>query len=458
MAQASGEREVNRWRQLAACVITSANTASARQTPQGPQSRWIQLVVGVGAMVAASNIQYSWTLFVPEIQETHGWTRAAIQTAFTIFVIVQTWSTPVVGHFIDQYGPRIMVLLGGVLTGLAWVVNSYAASLGALYAGSIIGGLGVGAVYATCINNALKWFPDKRGLAVGLTAAGYGSGTIVTIIPIASMIGSAGYQSTFFTFGLLQGTAIVVFAWFLKGPRAGMLPASAKVVQSRRDYTLGEALRTPVFWVMLAMFTGTVTGGLMAVAQLSVIAEDLGVRETPVNAYFFTMAALPFALMLDRIMNGVSRPFFGWVSDHIGRERTMFAAFSIEGLGILALGWFGHHPWAFVFLSGMVFLAWGEVYSLFSATAGDTFGTKHIGKIYGVLYCAKGIAALLVPLGNILMEATGSWASVLYTMGMMDICSALTALFILRPLIRRHHAQSADATVEISPATRVAAS
>jgi oxalate/formate antiporter len=394
-------------------------------------------------MVFASNIQYSWTFFVTEIQETYGWTRAAIQTAFTVFVLVQTWSTPVVGHFIDRYGPRIMVLFGGVMTGLAWVLNSNAESLNGFYVGSIVGGLGVGAVYATCINNALKWFPDKRGLAVGLTAAGYGSGTIVTIIPIANMIASSGYQQTFFTFGLIQGIAILLFASFLRAPKAEETAgATAKVVQSRRDYTLGEALATPVFWVMLAMFTGTVTGGLMAVAQLGVIAQDLGVRDMQVNAYFFTMAALPFALMLDRIMNGVSRPLFGWTSDHIGRENTMFLAFTLEGLGILALGWFGHHPWAFVILSGVVFLAWGEVYSLFSATAGDTFGTKHIGKIYGVLYCAKGVAALLVPFGNILMERTGTWATVLYTMSAMDICSALTAVLILRPLLRRHHAQN----------------
>lgn len=392
-------------------------------------------------MVAASNIQYSWTLFVPEILEAHGWARAALQTAFTIFVIVQTWSTPVVGHFIDRHGPRAVVLFGGVMTGLAWVLNSYAESLPGFYLGSIVGGLGVGAVYATCVNNALKWFPDRRGLAVGMTAAGYGSGTLVTIIPIANMLASAGYQTTFFTFGLIQGVVICLCAWFLRAPQTGeTAAASAKVVQSSRDYTLGEALRTPVFWVMLGMFTGTVTGGLMVVAQLGIMAQDLGVGDIEVNAYFVTMAALPFALMLDRIMNGVSRPLFGWTSDHIGREMTMFIAFSLEGIGILALAWFGHHPWAFVILSGVVFLAWGEVYSLFSATAGDTFGTKHIGKIYGVLYCAKGVAALLVPLGNLLMEATGTWKSVLYTMSAMDLCSAAAAILILRPLLRRHHA------------------
>lgn len=407
--------------------------------------------------MAASNIQYSWTQFVPEIQKAHGWERAAIQATFSLFVVVQTWCTPFVGALIDRLGPRALVIFGGVFTGLAWVINSYASSLPGFYAGAVVGGLGVGAVYATCINNAIKWFPDKRGLAVGLTAAGYGSGTILTVIPISRMIAGSGYQSAFFTFGLIQGVVIMVFASFLRAPSPGAITykASASVTQSRRDYTLAEALRTPVFWVMLAMFTGTVTGGLMAVAQLSVIAEDLGVRNIVMNFGFFTMAALPFALMMNTIVNGVSRPVFGWLSDHIGREQVMFMAFSLEALGILALGWYGSNPWAFVVLSGIVFFAWGEVYSLFSATAGDTFGTKNIGTIYGLLYCAKGVAALLVPFGNLLMEATGTWTSVLYTMSALDLSAALAAILILKPL-RRRLAEGDARTAPVQSASSVA--
>src|SRR5687767_7821652 len=437
--------------------MPSMSTARTSSAPlQADASRWSQLVYGVACMVAASNIQYSWTQFVPEIQKAHGWERAAIQTAFSIFVVVQTWCTPFVGAMIDRYGPRTLVIFGGVLTGLAWVINSYATTLPGFYVGSVIGGLGVGAVYATCINNAIKWFPDKRGLAVGLTAAGYGSGTILTVIPISRMIAGAGYQSTFFTFGLIQGVVIVLFASFLRAPIAGAIKYSANVAQSRRDYTLAEALRTPVFWVMLAMFTATVTGGLMAVAQLSVIAEDLGVRNIQMNFVFFTMAALPFALMMNTIVNGVSRPVFGWLSDHIGREQVMFIAFSLEALGILALGWYGSNPWAFVVLSGIVFFAWGEVYSLFSATAGDTFGTKNIGTIYGLLYCAKGIAALLVPFGNLLMEATGTWTSVLYTMAVLDLSAALAAILILKPLRRRIvEADARSMSVQSTPSVAV---
>lgn len=417
-------------------------------------NRWLQLIAGVVCMVAAANIQYSWTLFVPEIQNAHGWSRASIQIAFTVFVVVQTWLTPIEGYFIDKYGPRAVVLVGGVFTGLSWIMNSYATSLTGFYVGAAIGGIGVGCVYATCVNSALKWFPDKRGLAVGITAAGYGSGTVLTIIPIANMLKTSGYQETFFLFGLIQGAIILLAAGFLRAPQKGEVVFSSTVAQSRRDYTLGEALRTPVFYVMLTMFILTVTGGLMAVAQLGVIAEDLGVKKVEVNLYFFAMAALPFALMLDRILNGISRPLFGWISDHIGREKTMFFAFAMEGIGIVALGTFGHNPWAFIILSGIVFLAWGEVYSLFSATAADTFGSAHVGKIYGVLYCAKGVAALLVPVANLIMEATGSWATVLYIVAAMDLTAAFCALFVLRPLLARHHRLNEEAAAR---ATRQAA-
>ncbi|SFA90328.1 oxalate/formate antiporter [Poseidonocella pacifica] len=401
-----------------------------------PANRWLQLVAGVACMVAASNVQYSWTLFVPAIQEAHDWSRAAIQTAFTIFVLCQTWSTPLVGHFIDKHGPRALVMLGGILIAIAWIINSMTGTLSGFYLGGAIGGFGVACVYSSCINNALKWFPDKRGLAVGLTAGGYGAGTIFTIIPIRNMIESTGYSSAFFTFALIQGVAVFALAWLLKAPRADQVVFSDTIAQTRRNYTLQEALQTPVFWVMLAMFTATVTGGLMAVAQLGPMAEDLGVKDQVV---FWGMAALPLALMLDRVMNGLSRPLFGYISDRIGREPTMFIAFSLEGIGIFALAHMGHNPYAFVLLSGLVFIAWGEVYSLFSATASDVFGTKHIGKIYGALYTAKGIAALLVPVGNLVMEATGGWTTVLLAMACLDAFAAICAIAVLRPMIKRHH-------------------
>jgi MFS transporter, OFA family, oxalate/formate antiporter len=420
-----------------------SSTAMVAATARVAGLRWLQLVSGVVCMIAAANIQYAWTLFVPEIQKTFGWSRPSIQTAFTIFVIIQTWLTPIEGYLIDRFGPRLLVIFGGVFTGLAWITNSYATSLTGYYAGAVIGGIGVGCVYATCVNNAIKWFPDRRGLAVGLTAGAYGFGSALTIIPIANMIAGGSFQEAFFWYGLVQGLIIMLASLALRAPTAGETQPSTILVQSRRDYTLLEAVQTPVFYTLFVMFILTVTGGLMAVAQLGPMAQDLGVKDTNVNFYFFVLAALPFALLLDRIMNGISRPLFGWISDHIGRENTMCIAFLLEGFGIVALATFGSNPWAFVFLSGMVFLAWGEVYSLFSATSGDAFGTKNIGSIYGVLYCSKGIAALLVPLGNVITEATGSWTTVLYTVAAMDIAAAVCALLVLKPLLRSHMTNSA---------------
>ncbi|HEX2604490.1 MAG TPA: oxalate/formate MFS antiporter [Oxalicibacterium sp.] len=421
-----------------------SNMPSATLDQPVSSKRWLQLVVGVICMIATANIQYAWTLFVPEIQGHFGWARAEIQIAFTIFVLVQTWLAPIEGYFIDKLGPRLMVAFGAVFIGVAWIINSQASSLAGFYVGAIFGGIGVGSIYATCINNALKWFPDRRGLAVGLTAGGYGAGSAATILPIAAMIESSGFQETFLFFGILQGSLAFIAAWFLRSPKKDEIKTSAKLAQATRDYTLKEALSTKLFWLMFFMFICVVTGGMMAVAQLGVIATDLGVKHFEVNMYFFTMAALPLALMLDRIMNGVSRPLFGWISDNIGREKTMVIAFTLEGLGIIALGYFGSNPWAFLILSGVVFLAWGEVYSLFSALAGDAFGTKHIGKIYGVLYTAKGIGALFVPVGNLMMEATGTWSTVLYTVACMDLTAAFLAIMVLRPTLAKHVKTSAD--------------
>jgi len=424
--------------------MSNNQTSTAVQAGTGYKNRWMQLIIGIVCMGFVANLQYGWTLFVTPMDNAHHWGKAAIQLAFSIFIVTETWLVPIEGYLVDKFGPRPVVAGGAVCAGLGWIIYSFASSLPMLYAGAVVSGIGAGCVYGTCVGNALKWFPDRRGLAVGLTAGGYGAGSAATILPIAAMIKTSGFQETFLFFGILQGSLAFLAAWFLRSPAKGEVSASAKLVQAARDYTLKEALNTKLFWLMFFMFICVVTGGMMAVAQLGVIAQDLGVKEFEVDMYFFVMAALPLALMLDRIMNGISRPLFGWISDNIGREKTMVIAFTLEGFGIIALGYFGHNPWAFLILSGVVFLAWGEVYSLFSALAGDAFGTKHIGKIYGVLYTAKGIGALFVPVGNLMMEATGTWSTVLYTVACMDLTAAILAVVALRPTLKKHVAYSAD--------------
>jgi OFA family oxalate/formate antiporter-like MFS transporter len=409
-----------------------AQSSGAAQAPAG---RWRQLLFGVLCMVMIANLQYGWTLFVNPIDQKFHWGRTAIQVAFTIFVVTETWLVPFEGYLVDRFGPRIVVLGGGLLVGISWVMNAYAGSLGTLYAAAAIGGTGAGAVYGTSVGNSLKWFTDRRGLAAGLTAAGFGAGSALTVVPIANLIKASGYETAFLRYGILQGLCVMVFALFLRAPRPGEVPqavAARRVQQTLRDYTPREALRTGMFWMMYLMFVMVATGGLMAVAQLAPIAKDFKVADIPVSLIGITLPALSFALTIDRIMNGITRPFFGWVSDHLGRENTMFGAFLIEGIGILLLLQFASNPTLFVVLSGLVFFAWGEIYSLFPATCADIYGKKYCTTIYGLLYTAKGTAALLVPFTSVLSQRSG-WGAVFVAAAALNFAAAAMALLALKP-------------------------
>src|SRR5258708_3071347 len=230
-------------------------------------NRWVQLVVGIICMTMIANLQYGWTLFVEPIDKQFGWGRAAIQVAFSIFVLTETWLVPIEGWFVDRYGPRIVVVIGGVLCGISWMMNSVIDSLFLLYISAAIGGIGAGAVYGTCVGNALKWFPDRRGLAAGLTAAGFGAGSALTIIPISNMIAASGFQATFLAFGIGQGLVVFALAWILRAPRQGEVPAPVQQLrlhQSIRDYEWTQVLQSPIFWVMYVMFVLVGAGGLMA--------------------------------------------------------------------------------------------------------------------------------------------------------------------------------------------------
>lgn len=398
--------------------------------------RWTQLAVGVLCMVMIANLQYGWTFFVPDIQKTFGWDRSAIQWAFTLFVLFETWLVPVEGWFVDQYGPRVVVIFGGVMCGVGWVVNGFAESLSAFYTGQIIAGIGAGAVYGTCVGNALKWFPDKRGLAAGITAAGFGAGSALTVAPIQAMIANSGYQAAFINFGIGQAIVICIAAIFLLAPKKGQIPAAPTVsanAQSRRDYRPVEVLKQPLFWLMYLMFVAVGAGGLMITANLKPIAADLHIDKIDVTLAGLTMTTVTFAATIDRVLNGLTRPFFGWISDRIGRENTMFIAFGMEGVGIYLLYLWGHDPLWFVLLSGFVFFAWGEIYSLFPATCTDTFGSKFAATNAGLLYTAKGTAALLVPFANALQQSQASWDGVFLIAAGANIAASLLAIAVLKP-------------------------
>jgi MFS transporter, OFA family, oxalate/formate antiporter len=414
-------------------MVTDTIPRSASSS--GLAQPWPQLIVGIICMIMVANLQYGWTLFVGPIGDKYHWSKAAIQATFTTFVLFETWLVPAEGWLVDKFGPRWMIVGGGILCGIAWTLNSFASSLGMFYFAAVIGGIGAGAVYGTCIGNAVKWFPGRRGLAAGLTAAGFGMGSALTIIPIQHMIERSGYEHTFLTFGLIQGIVVVVFGMLIAAPPSTFFTAAPKIAPGASRYQASpwQMVATPVFWVMYVMFVMMAAGGLMATAQLAPIAKDFHIDKTPVTLLGLTLPALTFALSLDRILNGLTRPFFGWVSDRIGREQTMFIAFLIEGLGIIALANLGTDPVWFVILSGLVFFAWGEIYSLFPSTVTDTYGATFATTNTGLMYTAKGTAALLVPFTSII-AAKGNWHPVFMIAATLNIIAALMAIVLLKPM------------------------
>ncbi|MBC8725412.1 oxalate/formate MFS antiporter [Paraburkholderia sp. 31.1] len=401
------------------------------------RNRWWQLVIGMVCMALVANLQYAWTLFVAPMHARHHWSEASIQLAFSIFILTETWLVPFEGWLVDRFGPRPVVAAGAVCAGLSWILNSHATTLGMLYFAAVIGGIGAGGVYGTCVGNALKWFPDRRGLAAGLTAAGFGAGAALTVIPIANMITRRGYEETFLFFGIVQGVSILLLAMLLTRPilrQPGV--RKSRFAVSKVDFTSRQMIRTPVFWVIYASFVAVAAGGLMATAQIGPIAKDWGIARIPMTVFGATLPLLTLTLSIDNIFNGLTRPLCGFISDKIGRENTMFVIFVGEGLALLGMMQFGSNPYAFMVFAALIFLFWGEIFSIFPATCADTFGSKYAAANAGTLYTAKGTASLLVPIASIL-AATGGWSLVFVFAAVITIAAGISAKFILKPMRAR---------------------
>ncbi len=430
----------------------SSSPASVRTAPS---YRWIQLVLGIICMASVANLQYGWTLFVLPLEKAHHWSKAEIQVAFTIFVLFETWLVPFEGWIVDKIGPRFMVLAGGVCTFIAWFIDSNATQLWQLYVGGAIAGFAGGAVYGTCVGNALKWFPDRRGLCAGLTAAGFGAGAALTIAPIRSMIQTSGYAHTFLVFGIIYGVIVVVVSNVLRAPRGEELPpvTNVRIRQTAEDVPPQQALRSPIFWIMYVMFVLVAAGGLMSTAQVSIIAHERHIANTLVTFFGITTPAIVAALTFHSITNGLGRPLNGYFSDIIGRPNMMAIAFGLEAAFVALFGFVGTTAVSFVIFDALVFLFWGDIYSLFPAAVGDAFGRKYVTVNYGIMYTAKGTASLLVPLGNVLTHATGNWHAV-YAVGCaMNVVAALLGFFVLRPVIKSRLSRPSGAAASQEPAT-----
>lgn len=400
---------------------------------QAQANRWVQLAAGLVCMMAISSPQYVWTLFTKPLVGELRTTMAQLQVTFSILIVLQTFLAPFQGFLVERFGPRLLLSVGALLTGASWILAANAQSVLELYLTyGLLGGVGTGIIYVGVVGLMVQWFPDKRGFAAGLVAAGYGIGAIVTTVPIASYLAAVGYQQTLQRFGLGIAIVGVVAALVLKRPPAGWSASFVKKTATAvKGATPKEMLRTPLFWLMFAMMTMMSTSGLMVISQMGTFAKDFGVASITVMG----MAALPLALTLDRFTNGLTRPFFGWISDRIGRENTMTLAFGLEGLAMTAWLLTRDNAVLFVLLSGVVFFGWGEIFSLFPSTLTDTFGTEHGTTNYGFLYMAQGIGSVLGgPLASLLHDATGSWVPVFGVMIVMDLLAAALALLALKPL------------------------
>jgi oxalate/formate antiporter len=417
------------------------NMNSLQSAPSGG-TRWWQLCLGVIAMMAISSPQYVWALFTNDLKTTLGATLPQVQVTFAILIVAQTFLSPFQGFLIDKFGPRLLLSAGAVITSLSWILASGATSVWGLYLTyGLLGGVGTGIIYVGVVGLMVQWFPDKRGFAVGMVAAGYGFGAILTTFAISASVKASGVSHTLMLYGAAIGVVGLLAVQGMRRPKAEEVSMQAQKYrsafpdrESARGYTPAEMLKKPVFWVMFLMMTMMSTSGLMVISQMGAFAKDFGVADVMI----FGMAALPLALTIDRFANGLTRPFFGWISDRVGREKTMFIAFGLEGVAMSLWLLTSSNPVLFVLLSGVVFFGWGENFSLFPSTLTDTFGTKHATTNYGFLYMAQGVGSVLGgPLAAMLHDATGSWTPVFITVISMDFLTAVLALAVLKPMRQR---------------------
>jgi MFS transporter, OFA family, oxalate/formate antiporter len=403
----------------------------------------MQLILGLICMMAISSPQYVWTLFTKPLTAQLGVQLSQLQVTFSIFIVLQTFLSPLQGFLIEKFGPKLLLAAGALLTGLSWILASSATTLTSLYLTyGLLGGIGTGVIYVGIVGLMVAWFPDRRGLAAGVVAAGYGMGAVLTTFPVTHSIARLGYQETLQHFGLIFGAIACIAALGMKSPPQGWMADYIANNKKTEGLACGQMLKTPIFWLMFLMMTLMSTCGLMVISQMATFSKDFGIA----GATVFGMAALPLALTVDRFSNGLTRPFFGWVSDRIGRETTMFVAFGLEAVAMTLWLLTRDNTLLFVLFSGLVFFGWGEIFSLFPSTLTDTFGEKHATTNYGFLYMAQGIGSIFGgPLAAKLHEATGSWITVFIVVISLDAITALLAIAVLKPMRAKYLAAKAVA-------------
>jgi oxalate/formate antiporter len=410
-------------------------------------------------MMAISSPQYVWALFTKPLTDSLGVSLAEIQVTFSLLIVLQTFLSPWQGFLIDRFGPRILLSAGAILSGLSWALAAGATTMAGLYLSyGVLGGIGTGIIYVGAVCHMAQWFPERRGLATGFVAGGYGFGAILTTFPISQVIRASNYHHALLEFGVIFGVVGLISAQGLRRPQgpakraSELAPLAPSREQTSGSFTPAEMLKTPIFWLMFLMMTMMSTSGLMVVSQMGAFTRDFGVAGVLVLGF----PALPLALSIDRFANGLTRPFFGWVSDHIGRENTMVIAFALEGLAMMIWLLTRRDAATFVLMSGLVFFGWGEIFSLFPSTLTDTYGSKHATTNYGLLYMAQGVGSVLGgPIAALLHQATGSWIPVFEVIVAMNFATAILAHLALKPLRRRWFQAGLAAHVEADVASTI---
>jgi len=383
-------------------------------------------------MISISSPQYVWALFTRPLMEKLHAPLAEIQITFSLLIILQTFFSPLQGKLIDRFGPRVLITIGTLMAGISWMLVSRLDSLFELYLYyGVIGGLGTGIVYIGVVGLMVRWFPEKRGFATGMVAAGYGMGAILTTFPVTASLATAGLEKTFWQFGIMMASVGFIASQGLRMPKDSIESrAGQRSADAPKSFSSKEMLRQPIFWLMFIMMTMMSTSGLMVTSQMAIFSEDFGITSITILG----MAALPLAMTIDRLMNGLTRPFCGYISDRIGREKMMFFAFGLEGIAMTLWLLCKSDPVLFVLLSGVVFFGWGEIFSLFPATLTDTFGTRFATENYGWLYISQGIGSIFGgPVAALLYQHTHNWRIVFGSAITLDIACALLAIWVLKP-------------------------
>lgn len=433
-------------------VVKSDNTSlTSRETVDfaWAKRRWVQLGAGIVMMILLSNYQYCFTLFTPGMrQQFAGTPYAQIALIFSIFVLFETWPVPVAGGLIDAFGIRRLTIIGAVLVAAGWVMGGLTAtSIVQLYGWyGVVTGFGAGMLYVAIIGNAVKWFPDRRGLAAGLTAAGFGGGSALTLIPVSLTIQAVGWRDAMVIWGAIQGLVILVLALSLHAPPPGWRPPgweapTTKVAQSAVDYTWRQTLRMPEFYLLYLIHFLISLGGLMTLGNLSELARSFHVE----HARLLGISIVALAATANGIANALSRIFWGVASDSAGRENTMAMVFLLEAVCIFLVTRIASNPIFFVLIFPIVFFGYGQINALLAAATGDLFGSRNASANFGMLYTGKGAAALFSGWGAAVIAASfgGSFTTPYNIAALCDVVAAALAFLVLKPIARNTIARAA---------------